>query len=196
MQIDTLHLQNLSWGGKTSVWFYTKTANWRSPIEILEDANFTFWGGCKLSWRCFNYRKGAKPKKEGTLGFREIRGVLRWRAVPPTFLFSSLFRVRTPTGNCNITEWQSWGSDCVVLLARGLFMVVSVVSVFGVTKFLHPRKQEEKIQEFVSISNPQRASKSILQIFLGKKAFTQFGVWGFLLRLTRRHYPIALRGWA
>ena len=63
MQIDTL--QNVNWGGVISVWFYTTTADWRSPIPfcrvpiyILEGANWRL----RLSWGVL-IEKGGKPKK-------------------------------------------------------------------------------------------------------------------------------------
>ena len=57
MQIDAL--QNTNCRAEISVYFYTKTADWRSPICKLEGVNLHF-GGCqftfwrpKLSWGCF-----------------------------------------------------------------------------------------------------------------------------------------------
>ena len=57
MQNDAL--QNVDWQGVLSVDLYTKTADWRLPIYILEGVDLHF-GGCqftfwrlKLSWECF-----------------------------------------------------------------------------------------------------------------------------------------------
>ena len=58
--------------------FYTKTADWRSPIPFVEGADLHF-GGCqlafwrlKLSWGCF-IEKG-EAQKVGTLSTRNMPG--------------------------------------------------------------------------------------------------------------------------
>ena len=63
-----LALQNIDWGGEIFI-IQNKTADWRSPIYILEGANFTFWR-LKLSWGCFIER--GDPRKGGYFGFPRL----------------------------------------------------------------------------------------------------------------------------
>ena len=73
MQIHAL--QHTNCRGEVSVYFYTKTADWRSPI-LFGGCQFTFWRAPIYILEAeivlgVLYRKGVIPKKGGTLGSRE-----------------------------------------------------------------------------------------------------------------------------
>ena len=68
MQIDAL--QNVNWGGVISVQAYTKTADWRSTIYILESPIYILG---------VLFRKGGNPKNwQSADGHLNLQGALNW----------------------------------------------------------------------------------------------------------------------